>query len=79
MSPDAGATPLDVNLITARHTVFDIVYAPHMTSLLAAARDRGSTIVHGIDMLVFQGARQFELWTGKPAPVKTMLKAVHRH
>jgi shikimate dehydrogenase len=79
MTPDTGSTPLGINLISARHTVFDIVYAPHMTGLLAAARDRGSTIVHGIDMLVFQGARQFELWSGKPAPVKTMMRAVQKH
>jgi shikimate dehydrogenase len=66
-------------LLSARHAVFDIVYAPHMTRLLTAARERGSRIVHGIDMLVYQGARQFELWTGKPAPVKIMMRAARRH
>ena len=79
MTPDIGTMPLDMGLISARHAVFDIVYSPHMTRLLTAARDRGSRIVHGIDMLVYQGARQFELWTGKPAPVKTMMRAARRH
>jgi shikimate dehydrogenase len=79
MTPDVGSMPLEKGLISASHAVFDIVYAPHMTRLLSAARDRGSRIVHGIDMLVYQGARQFELWTGKPAPVRTMMKAARRH
>ena len=79
MTPDVGSMPLEKSLISASHAVFDIVYAPHMTRLLSAARDSGSRIVHGIDMLVYQGARQFELWTGKPAPVKTMMKAARRH
>jgi shikimate dehydrogenase len=79
MTPDTGSMPLDINLISARHSVFDIVYSPHMTRLLSAARDRGSLIVHGIDMLVYQGARQFELWTGKQAPVKTMMRAARGH
>jgi shikimate dehydrogenase len=79
MTPDVGSMPLDISLLSARHAVFDIVYAPHMTRLLTAARERGSRIVHGIDMLVYQGARQFELWTGKPAPVKIMMRAARRH
>jgi shikimate dehydrogenase len=79
MTPDTGSVPLDIKLISARHVVFDIVYSPHMTRFLTAARDRGSLTVHGIDMLVYQGARQFELWTGKPAPIKTMMRATRRH
>ncbi|OHD65347.1 MAG: shikimate dehydrogenase [Spirochaetes bacterium RBG_13_51_14] len=79
MSPDINAVPIDPGFISARHTVFDIVYSPHMTKLLSAAEERGSTIVHGIEMLVHQGARQFELWTGTSAPVETMRRAVLKH
>lgn len=75
MAPDAGSSPIDTHLIAARHAVFDIVYSPRETRLLAAAREKGCATVHGIDMLIFQGARQFEIWTGMPAPVETMARA----
>jgi shikimate dehydrogenase len=79
MAPDVEKSPLDIDLIAKRHAVFDIVYAPHVTAFLSAARRRGCAVVHGIDMLVFQGARQFELWTGKPAPVTVMRRAIRKH
>lgn len=79
MQPDIDSAPIDPDLISSRHAVFDIVYSPHMTSLLEAARVRGATMVHGIDMLLFQGARQFELWTGNQAPVEVMRGALHHH
>lgn len=77
MVPDTGSTPFNTDLLSARHTVFDIVYAPHETRLLTAAAERGCRVVYGLDMLVLQGARQFELWTGGPAPVETMRLAAH--
>ncbi len=79
MMPDIESTPIDISLITARHVVFDIVYAPHETRLLAAANKMGCRIVRGVDMLVLQGARQFELWTGKIAPVETMRHTAYQH
>lgn len=79
MHPAVDATPLDTGLLSPRHAVFDIVYAPHETHLLQAARRCGATAVHGIDMLLYQGARQFELWTGQHAPVETMRGALHHH
>jgi shikimate 5-dehydrogenase len=54
----------------------DIVYNPLQTALLAAARRRGSTTVDGAHMLVFQGAAQFQRWTGVAAPVAAMRRAV---
>ena len=53
--------------------VADLTYRD--TDLLLAARERGLTTVDGLLMLVHQGARAFELWTGYPAPVGTMLEA----
>jgi shikimate 5-dehydrogenase len=58
------------------HTVFDIVYRPHRTALLKAAEARGARVVFGIEMLLYQGARQFEIWTGMPAPFEEMEKAL---
>jgi len=78
MSPDTAAMPLPGDLLMPRHTVFDIVYAPHVTSLIAAAREKGCRVVYGRDMLLFQGARQFEIWTGRRAPVDVMRAALEK-
>jgi 3-dehydroquinate dehydratase/shikimate dehydrogenase len=56
--------------------VFDLVYNPLDTPLLQAARARGVAVIQGYEMFVHQGARQFELWTGKPAPEAEMLRDV---
>jgi shikimate dehydrogenase len=53
-----------------------MVYTPRWTDLLGAAREAGATVVSGLSMLVYQGARAFELWTGRPAPVEVMKRAV---
>jgi 3-dehydroquinate dehydratase/shikimate dehydrogenase len=56
--------------------VFDLVYNPVETPLLRLARQRGIPIITGIEMFVQQGARQFEIFTGKPAPEEEMLRVV---
>jgi 3-dehydroquinate dehydratase/shikimate dehydrogenase len=68
-------TPLQENEINARY-VFDMVYDPAETRLLKLARERGAQIIPGIEMFVHQAARQFEIWTGKPAPGDEMLRTV---
>ena len=68
-------TPLEEKEINARY-VFDMVYDPAETKLLKLARERGAQIIPGIEMFVHQGARQFEIWTGKPAPWDEMLRVV---
>ena len=79
MSPDIDVMPLREDLVMQRHTVFDIVYTPLMTKLLTVAREKKCTLVNGIDMLLFQGVRQFELWTGIPAPVDAISSAIIKH
>jgi 3-dehydroquinate dehydratase/shikimate dehydrogenase len=56
--------------------VFDLVYNPLETPLLRLARQRSIPIITGIEMFVQQGARQFEIFTGKPAPEEEMLRVV---
>ena len=56
--------------------VFDMVYNPVETPLLRLARQVGIPVITGVEMFVQQGARQFEIWTGKPAPEEEMLKVV---
>ena len=68
-------TPLQDKEINARH-VFDMVYDPAETRLLKLAKERGAQIIPGIEMFVHQAARQFEIWTGKPAPWDEMLRVV---
>ena len=56
--------------------VFDLVYNPIDTPLIRMAREKNIPVVTGVEMFVHQGARQFEIWTGKPAPEEEMLRVV---
>lgn len=56
-------------------SLLDVVYADWPTPLARASRTRGATVVSGLEMLVHQAARQFELFTGAPAPVEAMQAA----
>ncbi|OHD70663.1 MAG: shikimate dehydrogenase [Spirochaetes bacterium RBG_16_49_21] len=76
MAPDTGSMPISDELLVKRHAVFDIVYSPRMTKLLAAAAEKGCAIINGIDMLIYQGLQQFELWTGKEAPFGAVKSAI---
>lgn len=49
--------------------VFDAIYSPPKTKLLEQAEAHGCRTIGGIDMLLWQGARCFELWTGKNFPM----------
>ena len=69
------ALPIEENELNAS-LVFDMVYNPLDTPLLKLARSRGIPVVTGLEMFVQQGARQFEIWTGKPAPEAEMLRVV---
>ena len=68
-------SPLQEQEINARY-VFDMIYDPAETRLLKLAKQRGAQIIPGIEMFVHQAARQFEIWTGKPAPWDEMLRVV---
>jgi 3-dehydroquinate dehydratase/shikimate dehydrogenase len=56
--------------------VFDLVYNPADTPLIRLARAANIPVITGVEMFVQQGARQFEIWTGKPAPEEEMLRIV---
>ena len=56
--------------------LFDLVYVPAETKLVKMARAKNIQIIPGLEMFVQQGARQFEIWTGKPAPVAEMAYVV---
>jgi 3-dehydroquinate dehydratase/shikimate dehydrogenase len=75
MSGNKTATVLTPEELNAR-LVFDLVYNPIDTPLLRMARQKGLAVISGVEMFVQQGARQFEIWTGKPAPEEEMLRVV---
>ncbi len=69
------ALPIKENELNAG-LVFDMVYNPLDTPLLKLAQGRGIPVIGGLEMFVQQGARQFEIWTGKPAPEAEMQRVV---
>ncbi len=71
-------TPIPIDLLSERHTVFDMVYRPRKTRLIRDAEQRGCTTILGIEMLLHQAALQFELWTGREAPLPAMRDAAAR-
>jgi shikimate dehydrogenase len=76
MRPDVRSSPWPEDLAIPPHwTVYDLVYNPEETWLLARARAAGAKTVGGLGMLVHQGALAFELWTGKAPPVEVMYAA----
>ena len=62
--------------ISKDSVVYDIVYKPILTRLLEQAKSAKAQIVYGYEMLIEQGARAFEIWTGIEAPRDTMKKAL---
>lgn len=75
MDPKPHASPLRASQLRAR-VVFDMVYRPRETKLLRLARKRGLAVIPGWQMLLEQGAAQFEIWTGLRAPVAVMQRAL---
>lgn len=56
--------------------VYDMIYRPPKTRLLASAQKAGCKTANGLGMLLYQGAAAFEIWTGKAAPVAVMRRAL---
>jgi 3-dehydroquinate dehydratase/shikimate dehydrogenase len=75
MAGNKSAPLLEAKDLNAR-IVFDLVYNPLETPLIRMARQAGINIITGVEMFVQQGARQFEIFTGKPAPEEEMFRVV---
>jgi shikimate dehydrogenase len=76
--PAPDASPVPAELLGPHLLVYDLVYNPARTPLLAAAEAAGARIQEGLPMLVYQGAAAFERWTGQAAPVEVMMAAARR-
>jgi len=76
--PNVAETPVPARVLAAGGLVYDLVYNPPRTRLLGEAAAGGCAVIGGLEMLVAQAARQFEWWTGRPAPVAAMRAAAER-
>lgn len=77
-TPEERESPVPIDAIPAGALVFDLLYRPQETTLMAAARRRGAPVLGGLPMLVYQGAASFRMWTGREPPVDIMLDAAGR-
>ena len=73
--PDEYGSPLSADQIPATAIVNDLVYNPLETPLIREAQTAGAITLGGLNMLVYQGALSFQMWTGQDAPVAVMLEA----
>jgi len=80
LKPD-DALPLDEKAFPFRptHAVYDMIYRPAETALLKAAKAAGGKTANGLGMLLHQGAKAFEIWTGKTAPLDVMRRALEEN
>jgi shikimate 5-dehydrogenase len=70
-----GKSPVPPEVLRGRDVAYDLVYNPIRTRFLKDAREKRCKTIGGLEMLVAQAALQFELWTGRKAPVALMREA----
>lgn len=79
MTPNVSGSPLPPTTRFHRdQIVFDLIYTPPQTTLLKSAASAGATTLSGLEMLIHQGAKAFELWTGKQMPMEVVRKALEQ-
>jgi len=79
LKPD-DKLPLDEKRFALKQAraVYDMIYRPAETRLLKAAKKAGCKTANGLSMLLHQGAKAFEIWTGKAAPLDVMRHALEQ-
>lgn len=78
MAPLVDRIPVPADILGHFRLVMDIIYAPVETKLLKQAAIKGCETINGIRMLLLQAVAQFEMWTGKVAPVNVMEEVLYR-
>lgn len=66
--------PLDIRLLSNRTRIFDMIYKETIFQKLA--KEKGCKCISGLDMLLYQGAKSFEIWTGLKPPIDVMRNAL---
>lgn len=81
MEPKEGESPVEDALKShlAHKICYDIVYNPQHTRFLQQAETVDGRTIGGLEMLVHQGSRSFELWTGKSFPIAHVKKMLNEH
>lgn len=72
MGESVKVSPIPVDILTRRHVIVDLTYGPEQTALIRGGRSVGGICLDGLEMLVQQAARSYELWTGRMAPIDRM-------
>lgn len=75
MKPNLNQSLVEPQWLRSDLAVMDIVYSPVETKLARDAKAVGAKVISGVEMLIYQGAASFEIWTGKSAPIEVMRKA----
>ena len=75
MKPNAELSLVESNWLKPNLVVMDIVYDPIETKLAKDAKMAGAKVVSGVEMLIYQAAASFEIWTACKAPIEVMRKA----
>lgn len=73
--------PVDNKQFSLRqaHAVYDMIYRPAETLFLQTAKAGGSRVANGLGMLLYQGAKALEIWSGQPAPIAVMRAALEKN
>jgi shikimate dehydrogenase len=79
MKPKANQSPVAPEWLKSDLVVMDIVYNPVETQLAKTAKSLGAKVISGVEMLIYQGAASFEIFTDCSAPVEVMRRAALNH
>ena len=70
MEPEKERDPFEKYNFQGSEIVYDLIYSPEETRFLSRAKERGCTVCNGRNMLLAQGHRQFEQFSGIPYPAR---------
>lgn len=68
----------DESLLRKDLVVYDVIYNPRKTKLLKQAEKKGCQIINGLDMLLYQGAKAFNLWTNQDMPIEKVKHIIEK-
>jgi len=74
----SDGVPVPESILAKAGFVYDLVYNPRTTRLIAAAKRLGKPATSGLEMLLHQAAKSFELWTAQAPPIEAMRRAAKK-
>jgi shikimate dehydrogenase len=74
-APELKSLPVSADGLNERHVVVDLPYGAAETELVRIARERGATVIDGLEVLVRQGAASLRIWIGQEPPIEVMRRA----